>query len=196
MLEKILRSNAEVAVLGVVLYSDGLHLREIARRAGISPPEAKHELDLLAAAGLLEKSAKGNMSIYTQKQSCPFINDLKGLYMKTEGPVPLLKKELSKLSGLRYAFIYGSFANNNFTERSDIDLLVIGEAKMEELDRTCFEIQKKTGREINYILWSNGDFKKKAEDGKAFMSSIAKKKRIWLAGDENEFERNAKKTRN
>lgn len=193
MLERLLRSKAEVAVLGIVLFSDSLHLREIARRAGISPPEAKRELDSLVGLGALAKATKGNMSVYTLNPACPFINELKGLYLKTEGPVPLLRKELSKLEGLEYAFVYGSFASGNFSERSDIDLFLAGDVKVGETDRICFDVQKKTLREINYILWSDADLKKKLREGSAFVSSLVKKEKIWLVGDADGFERIAEK---
>ncbi len=183
-------------MLGVALFLDGLHLREIARRAGVSSYEAKRELDALVQLGALTKAEKGNMSIYALNPNCPFINELKGLYLKTEGPIPLLKNELGKLAGLRYAFIYGSFASGNFSERSDIDLFLAGNAGEGEADRVCFEIQTKTMREINYILWSEADLRKKLKESSAFVSSLVKKEKIWLVGDENEFERDAAKAGN
>ena len=51
MLEKLLHGKAEVNLLGVVIFIDGLHLREIARKVGISSSEAKRELDILVSAG-------------------------------------------------------------------------------------------------------------------------------------------------
>ncbi|HII53879.1 hypothetical protein COT30_04500 [Candidatus Micrarchaeota archaeon CG08_land_8_20_14_0_20_49_17] len=196
MLEKLLRSNAEVAVLGVALFSEGLHQREIARRAGVSPSEAKRELDSLVKLGALAKKEKGNLSLYSLNPRCPFIAELKGLYIKTEGPIPLLKKELSSLAGLRHAFIYGSFAGGNFTERSDIDLFLAGDVEAEQVDSICFAVQKKMLREINYILWSEADLGKKLREGGAFVSSLVNKKKIWLVGDAGEFERYAEKARN
>ncbi len=193
MLERLLRSRAEVAVLGVVLFSDGLHLREVARRSGVSPYEAKRELDLLERIGMLSKSQKGNLSIYELNPLCPFVPELKGLYLKSEGAIPLLREKLLQLPAIKYSFVYGSFASGDFTERSDMDLLVIGGVSAEELDRVCFDVQKKTGREINYILWSGGDLTKKVREGGAFILSIVKKEKIWLAGDEDGFERDAKK---
>lgn len=193
MLERLLRSNAEVAVLGTVLFYDGLHLREIARRSGVTPPEAKRELDILVLSGILVKTAKGNMSIYTLNNACPFIEELRRLYLKTEGPIPLLKDKLSSIVGLNYAFVYGSFASGNFSESSDIDLFLVGDITEEDVDIVCFDVQKKTQREINYISWSNSDLRKKAMEGSAFMSSLLKKEKIWLVGDKNGFKRDAKK---
>jgi len=193
MLQLLFRSKAEVAVLGIVLFSDGLHLREIGRRAGVSPPEAKHELDNLMQAGVLINTPKGNMSAYSLNEKCPFLNDLRNLYLRTEGTVPLLHAKLGKIPGLRYAFVYGSFASGRFTARSDVDLMVIGDVDHKEIDSICFNTQKKTLNEINYIIWSNEDFRKKAKEQGAFIKSIMKNRKIWLAGDEDEFERDAKK---
>lgn len=196
MLERLLRSKAEVAVLGIVLFTSGLHLREIARRAGIAPSEAKRELDSLASVGLVKKTAKGNLSVFELSKECPFLDDIRNLYIKTEGAIPLLKSGLEKLTGARWAFVYGSFASREIKPTSDVDVLVIGGLDENELDRACFEVQKKTGREINYILWREKDFEKKLEEQRAFLSSVLKAKKIWLAGDENEFKRIVEKTGN
>jgi len=192
MLERLLRSKAEVAVLGVALFTDGLHQREIARRAGISPSEAKRELDSLVRSGVLAKACDGNRVAYKLNQKCPFISELRGLYLKTEGAIPLMKNELSKLAGLRYVFVYGSFARGNFTDRSDIDLMIVGDADDARVGEACFEAQKKTMREINYILWTEKDLRKKIAEGGAFISSLMKNEKIWLVGNADDFARKAK----
>jgi predicted nucleotidyltransferase len=189
MLERLLRSKAETAVLGVVLFTDGLHLREIARRAKTSAPQAKAELDSLCELGILKMEKKGNLSIYSSNPVCPFIGELRSLYLKTDGAIGILSWEISKLRGAALAFVYGSFANGNYSEKSDMDVLVVGNLRAEDLDAACFLAQKKSGREINYILWSEGDLKRKAKESGAFYSSIVKGKKIWLAGGEDELER-------
>jgi predicted transcriptional regulator len=82
MLERIFRSKAEVAVLGIVLFSESLHLREIARRAGISSSEAKKELDTLAALGLLFTERKGNLVLFYTDRRCLFLDDLRNIFIK------------------------------------------------------------------------------------------------------------------
>lgn len=84
-LERIFRSKAEVAVLGVVLFSESLHLREIARRAGLSSSEAKRELDTLAALGLLLPERKGNLVLFYTDRRCPFLDDLRSIFVKAKG---------------------------------------------------------------------------------------------------------------
>ncbi|MCK4319010.1 hypothetical protein KAW38_00370 [Candidatus Micrarchaeota archaeon] len=85
MLERLLRSKAEVSILGIVLFQEGLYLREIARMASLSPSEAKKELDNLVSLGVLRKKRHGNQVFFSLNANCPFLDELKGLYLKTEG---------------------------------------------------------------------------------------------------------------
>ena len=82
MLERLFRSKAEVSVLGVVLFSESLHLREIARRAGISSSEAKKELDNLVDLGLLFTERKGNLVLFYSDRRCTFLEDLRNVFLK------------------------------------------------------------------------------------------------------------------
>jgi len=189
MLEKLMRSDAEVKTLGIVLFEDGLHLREIARRAGISPPEAKRELDNLVSLGIIKKQSRGNQVLFTPNTKCPFFNELRGIYIKTEGVAGQLRKSILDLRDAKYAFIYGSMANGNFSEKSDVDVLIIGNINEEEVVRSISNSQKGVGREINWVLWSERDFANKLKENGSFINSLLKGKKIWLAGDYDEFER-------
>jgi predicted nucleotidyltransferase len=189
MLEKLIRSTAGVKLLGVVLFEDSLHLREIARRAGISPPEAKRELDMLVSIGLLQSKPIGRQLFFSKNESCSFFQDLKNLYLKTEGVVPMLKEALGGIEGIRFSFIFGSMASGKDKPTSDIDLLVVGEMDDEALSKRIFGVQKSIGREINFIHWSGKDLSKNLKAPSAFFKSLMSGKRLWLAGDEREFVR-------
>jgi len=187
MLEKLLRSGAQAKALGVVLEGQPMHLREIARRAGISPPQAKKELEIMHELGIVRKERKGNMVFFPIDEKCLFLQELRGIYAKMEGVVPALKKELAKIAGLKYCFVYGSYANGKFGGKSDIDLLCIGDNGVEKFDAAVYKLQKNTGREINYIFWSMDDFAKKASEKGAFFNAVLKEKKLWIIGGEDEF---------
>ena len=189
MLELLLRSKAEVKILGVVLFEEGLHLREIARRAHVSPSEAKNELEKLFKMGILEKSRKGNLILFSLNPKCSFPNELKMLYLKTEGIVPEIKKTFQKLDKIEFAIVYGSMAKGTFNEKSDIDMLVIGSIDEDELTKQIFKLQQKTGREINYILWSKNDFNRKLKEKGSFIKSLMDDKKIFIKGDLSGFKR-------
>ncbi len=188
MLERLLKSNAEVNTLGVVLFQEGLHLRGIARETGLSPCETKRELDNLTEMEILRKEKKGNLIMFYQNKTCPFIKDLKNLYLKTERPFLEIKKCLNGLRGIKYAFIFGSMAKGTYNRRSDIDLMVIGDIPDEILSEKIFQIQKENTREINFIHWMEEDLKVKIKERPLFLKNINNKKK-WLVGDRNEFER-------
>ncbi len=189
MLEKLLRSGAEVKTLGVVLFEDNLHLREIGRRAKISPYEAKRELDNLVLVGLLKSQRNGKQVFFSRNGACPFWQDLKNLYLKTEGIVPRLKTALAGVEGIRFSFIFGSMASGEDRPESDIDLMVIGEPDENMLAKKVFEAQRQTGREINFVSWTGKDLAKNAGRNGAFHGNLMKGKRIWLVGNEDEFVR-------
>jgi predicted nucleotidyltransferase len=188
MLEKLLRSNAEVKVLGVVLETDGLHLREIARRAGVSSFEAKRELGILTSLGLLRREEKGNLVLFYPEKTCPFLGELRGLYEKTEGVFGRLRRALAGVAGIEYAFVYGSFARGEYGEKSDVDLMVIGKPDMGLLNRKVMEAEVGIGREVNYSVHSEEEFLRKATLGGLIREVISNKK-IFLRGSEDGFER-------
>ncbi|MBD3389327.1 helix-turn-helix domain-containing protein [Candidatus Micrarchaeota archaeon] len=188
MLEKLLRSNAEVKILGVVLFADGLHLREIARQAGVSPSEAKRELDTLVSTGVLKTEKKGNLALFHQNESCPFLAELKGLYLKTEGVFAQLREGLSGLKGVEFAFVYGSFARGDERGTSDIDLMVVGKPDTGGIHKRIMKIEGKMGREINYSIYSLREIQRKATLS-GFIKELIAGKKVFVVGLENEFER-------
>ncbi len=187
MLEKLLGSSARAKVLGVALFQEGLHLREVARRAGVSPSEAARELALFEWMGLLKREKKGRQVFFYPDRRSPVYPEMRGLYLKTDGAFGELKVALAKLAAVRYAFVFGSMASGKEAAGSDIDVMVIGDCDDGELSRRMFQAGGRISREVNYIHWSWGDFQKKLRDGSPFLRDIVKKGVAWLEGDYDEF---------
>jgi predicted nucleotidyltransferase len=196
MLELLFRSKAIVKVLGIVLFNEGLHLREIARKAGVSSSETKKELDKLKEAGVLNSEKRGNQIIFYLNKKCSFLQDLKNIYRKTEGVFSFLINEFELLNGIKFAFVFGSTAKGIEKKFSDIDLMLIGNIQENELIKSIIKVQKKTEREINYILWNEKDLIEKTNKNNSFFKNIVKNKKIWLKGDKDEFKRIAEKRNN
>lgn len=187
MLEKLLGSSARAKVLGVALFQEGLHLREIARRAGVSPSEAARELAVLGGMGLLKRERRGRQIFFRLDRKCPIYLEMRGLYLKTDGAFGALKEALAKLADVRYAFVFGSMASGKEAAGSDIDMMVIGDCDDEALSRRMFRAGGNISREVNYIHWSQSDFQKKLRSGSPFLKDIVKKGIAWLEGDYDEF---------
>ena len=188
MLERLLHSKAAVKVLGFVIWNNGFHLREIARQCGISPSEAKKELDLLVAIGLLDRNKSGNQMLFHINPHCPFLLDIKNLYQKTTGVFPVLQEMLASFD-LTYSFVFGSLARRTEKKTSDIDLMIIGNESDSTISHAIFKIQKQLSREINFIHWTEEDFQEKLRTKNSFLANIVDQKVIWIRGDEDEFVR-------
>jgi predicted nucleotidyltransferase len=53
-----------------------------------------------------------------------------------DGVLEEIKLCLEKVTGIRYAFIYGSYAKNPENQAGDVDLVVVGGPDLVEMDET------------------------------------------------------------
>ncbi len=94
MLEKLLKSKTMVKVLGLLLFSGELHLREIARRVGVTPIYVGKELENLESLGLVLNKRVGNLSMWEIKRASPLYPEIKALFLKTDALGSYLSEEL------------------------------------------------------------------------------------------------------
>ena len=87
------------------------------------------------------------------------------------------------------AFVYGSFATNSHKASSDVDLMVIGSCGFGEVVTAVGKIQDKIDREINPSVYPVNEFIKKTAAGHHFLKTVQKGPKVFLIGDENEFEK-------
>jgi predicted nucleotidyltransferase len=188
MLEKLLKSNTMVKILGLLIVSGPLHLREIARRVKVTPIYVGKELKNLEALGLVLNKRIGNLSMWEINKGSALYPEIKSLFMKTE----MLGETLSgifKGNGVEFALIYGSFAKGTEGAKSDIDLFVVGKVNEREFIRAVSEAEKKAGREISYIIWNGEEFRKNALERHHLLVNILKNPIIWIKGEESGFRR-------
>lgn len=182
MIERLFTSKTRVKILGYLFfYNKETYLREIVRELKLSPSAVKRELNNLLVMGLIKK--KKNRIILNE--SCGIIDELKKIFLKTDFIVYPIRRALKK-EGIKFAIIFGSFANNTYNSESDIDLLVIGNVKQKEIFRLLRPIEKMIKREINPVVWTIEELKKSKDKG--FVKDIMKKNRIMIKGDEDEFQ--------
>lgn len=191
MLEKLFNSKARFEILKLLLFNKDkeYHLREISKVTKLAPSVVFHELQNLKKINLVTYEKKANLVIYSINQNNPIIQDLKNIFIKTDLVGGVIKQKLE--NKVKYCLIYGSFAKGTETSKSDIDLLVVSEMKEDELLNLIIPLEKEINREINYILWTEKTFKKKAKDNH-LLKTINSDKIIMLVGDENEFRKTIK----
>lgn len=192
-LEVIFRTKSQILVLKLLfLNSTGeFHLSGIARRTGLTPPAVLKELANLVRIGLVKRRDQGNLSFYRINQGGIIFSEMKRIFLKYEIFSEILSEELTK-EKIKYALIYGSFAKGTEKEGSDIDLLVIGDVPENHLLRAIPKIEHNTGREINFILWTEKEFREKVQRRIPLIREILETPIIMIVGDEDGFRRAAK----
>ena len=177
-------------VLGLLLLHPGthFHLREIARATRTQPGTMRRELSLLTRAGVLERDVQGNQVRFRANESYPIYEELRSILKKTTGVADQLRAALAPLTGgIVAAFIYGSVASGNERPNSDIDLMIIGTVKFEDVIRLIHPYQEELRREINPHVYTAAEFKHKAREKSSFIDQVLKLPKISVIGDPDEL---------
>jgi predicted nucleotidyltransferase len=191
MLQKLFSSRVRVEVLSAFLMNPEreLYLREVARLTGEDYKNVSMELRNLGEIGLLSSRSEGNLKYFSLNKEFVIYEELKSIFMKTRGAVGILKEAVSGKRDIDYAFIYGSFAAGGERAESDIDLMVIGRASLEEVLALIRGPEEKLSREINVSLYDLQEIRKRVKDSDPFIMEVLGGSKIMLIGDENELRR-------
>lgn len=189
-LDKLFRSKSLVSILKLLLLnsSEEFHLNEIARRTGISPSGTEKETRILHELGLIKRREQGNMVLFAIDRDSFIFDELQRIFLKFELLDDVIGRELPS-SGIKFALVYGSFAKGKEQARSDIDLLIVGDVNEDDVLKSISGAERKIGREINYNLWSEEEFLKKAEGRIPLLKEILKTPVLMIVGDQAEFKR-------
>ena len=193
-LERLFRSRAQILILKLLFLNPAgeFHLNEIARRTGLAPSAVAKECAILLGLGVVKRDARGNQTLYQINKEGVMHEELKRIIMKYELLDVILANKL-RGEQVMYALIYGSFAKGREGEKSDVDLLVVGELEEDHLLKAMPEVEKETGREVNYVLWNVREFEDKVRDQIPLLGEISKTPVIMVVGEESEFKRAIKK---
>lgn len=185
---------ARRAILGLMLAdaSREWHLREIARRAGLSPATVHEEVTSLVAAGILARRTEARRAYYRANTACPIYSELRSIALKTVGLVDVLRQALAGMSGVEVAFVYGSLAKGEENARSDVDLMIVGDVSMRDLVTPLHKAEQTLAREVNVTLYPMAEFREKLASGHGFLSTVLAEPKLFVVGDADVLERVAR----
>lgn len=167
--------------------SDQLYLRGIAVRLSEDPGNLSKEMSKLEKEGIFISQFRGNQKYFFLNEDYPLYNELKSIIFKTIGIQGSIQKIINETNGIVKAFIYGSFASGDETSASDIDLCLIINNDVFNEDGFISKInslEKNISREINYIYYSQEEWKSRVKDKDSFIESIEKGLKIMLKGED------------
>lgn len=177
-------------VLAVLWMRAGqwFHLRELERlTASASVGSLKKELDLLVGVGLLKVQKVGNQTQFCANADHPVYPELLGLVRKSIGLVDVIQAALAPLGDrIQVAFVYGSVAEGSEGPRSDVDVMVLGDAGFGEVVNALYDSQATLGREVNPKVMSLAEWHSRKLAADSFVKDLLGKPRLLVmgAGDE------------
>jgi predicted nucleotidyltransferase len=183
-------------VLGLLLLhpEQAYHVREIARITGTAPGTVHKELTHLAHAGILERERRGNQLAYRANRACPIFDELASIMRKTSGLADVVAQALGPIaSRVKVAFIFGSVAQARESASSDVDVMVIGDARFSDVVPLLHPAQATLGREINPRVFTVKEWRSKVAKADAFVHDVISKPKIFLIGTDDELGQLARK---
>jgi len=160
-----------------------VYVRQLALALGADSTNLSRELARLAQEGLLQSQVEGRQLYYSINRDYPYLKPLFALLQGSVGIEPTLKHTLASVSGIRAAWIYGSFAKNEADAASDIDVLIVGKPDQTQLAAEIRKAEKTLRREINYTVLTSKELKRRLQKRDPFITDIWTGKRIELVGE-------------
>ena len=177
-----LKSKISRALLDYFLLNkkESRYVNELARLLKLDPGNTFKKLKEFEVEWILSAEFKGKQNYYSLNLKYPLLKEYEKLYESKFGLVKALEEKLGKLKGLEEAFIFGSFAKGNFSDDSDIDLLVIGKHDFKELAKIISNLESRFSREINVVDFEKAEFLKRKKSGDDFIKNILSTKTIKI----------------
>ena len=188
MLEVLFSSKARVRMLSLLILGGGepLHARLISQKINAPYSQTWRELERLEKAGLLNSNTVGRLRFFQVNPKCAILPELRTLLLKADGFGEEVREALHGIP-VTAAFIYGSMASNQGNLSSDIDLMIIGDASLEDLSTVIHKLEKKLGRAVNYSIFPLKEWQGRIRKGDAFAQNVKAGPKIWIIGGDNDL---------
>jgi len=148
-----------------------IYLNELAKKLSVSSRSVKIYCDLFEKDGIIRREIKGNMHLFSTNNDNFCVREMKKTYIS----VLLREMSIEKIGeSLISIAIYGSYASGNYDEKSDIDIVVIGEEKDVKRE-IVVDIMKKIDKEIQLTVIPTIKWEKMKKENDPFLKNIIKK---------------------
>jgi predicted nucleotidyltransferase len=190
MLAEILSSKVRAEIfrnLFGIAPDTALYMREIERRTGFAIGTVQTELKKLQRLDIISRVKDGNRVYYRANTAHPLYPNIRELVLKTNGLADVIKHVIGNETGIRVAFVFGSFARQEEKANSDVDLMVVGNIGLRKLTGLLMDVAGKVGREINPHIFSEKEFIRRKTGQDHFLNQVLESPKIFIIGTENDL---------
>ncbi|GAB4482821.1 MAG: hypothetical protein OHK006_02110 [Thermodesulfovibrionales bacterium] len=170
--------RAEVLALLLSNPDEKFYVREISTLLRKNPSGVKRELDNLEKMGILSSKKVANLKYFQAEKKSPLFSELKSLIAKSLG-VPGALKTLLKTTGVKAAFIFGPFVENE--EAGTVNLFIAGPTNL-LIYEGVKDVEERFQKKITVMLMDEAEFKAKRDSGDADLEKLLSGNKIVLIG--------------
>lgn len=163
------------------------YVREITRQVHEEINAVRRELDRMLAAGLLKSEERGNRVYYYLNRNYAFYPELIRMVAKSTGLGLKLQKFRKKLGTVSFVMFTGKFIQVDQTNRTEVDVLIVGDIVLPELELLMREEELRLKREISYTVLSKDEFEFRKQRRDPFLMEVLFGTRIMVIGNEEEL---------
>lgn len=187
MLDELMGSKTRSKVLSLFFShpNEEFYVREVVRKVNENLNSVRRELNKLTELGILHSNTKGNHKYFQINKNLPIYEELKMIFIKTDGLANELKQILAREKGIKQAFIYGSWAAGKEKLLSDIDIFIVGEIDENRVIKDLNELEQRLSREINYVIFDTNEFKNRLKKDDPFIKNVIEGPKIFLIGEQS-----------
>ena len=183
--------KTEIKILEQIYLSPGIHKRELSKQLKLGMPSIDYGLKKIIKLIKLKKSGNqiNYFLDYSKDELIPSLNIVEhSRFQRLPAKVKLSINDFLKDLEVKpiIAFIFGSYANGNYTKSSDIDILLVFQ-KIDDsmrIENTAKKISMKTNTQINPVYLSYQEFKESFHNSTKEFFKKLKKDKIILIGIE------------
>ncbi len=162
---------------------------ELIGLAGSGSGAVQRELARLADSGLVTVKRIGTQKHYQANPKSPLFAELCGIARKTVGLAEPLREALAPLvKRITAAFVFGSVAKRSDTSASDIDVLVLSDSvDYADVFGALQSAETKLGRTVNPTVYTPANWRRKRNEGNAFVVKVGRQPKVFLIGTEEDL---------
>ena len=103
---------------------------------------------------------------------------------RTDGVAEEIRMALEKIPGIRYAFVYNSFASNRKDPEGEVDITVLGGPDLVEMDQVISEAEERLARPFSINSYTVREFQERIKVKDETLLRALKGPKMMLIGDE------------
>lgn len=189
MLKNLFVSDVRVKILKLFLLNPDkqYHVRAVVRAVNAEINAVRRELENLHEIKLLTRRQSSNRIYYKVDPEHIFFSDLISLFSKEEGLGSMILKEMKNLGDIEYAVLSKAFLRGRQSSVLDVDLFIVGEPRLDVLEKIIKDFESKSGREVNFSVMDSEQFKYRKRTNDQFVIRVLAQGRTMLTGDEENF---------